>query len=153
MATSYLFFFLTYPPGHRSITSQARINIQKRINETRNSLDTQVISPRIIGRSSSSHVPPSPFSAYSRSSKPKYNSTSVDAIDVDLDGLIKSANFSLKVIGLRKDSNHWDPPFSTLDLQLKANATRVEIRNAIKDAGVSSAYASHVFSSRLIPVL
>ena len=128
-------FFLTYPPGDRSIKSQAQINIQKRINETRDSLDTQDISLRMKGRSSSSSGPqaPSMFSALFRSSKPKYT------IGVDLGGLIQSANVSLKVIGLQKDSNHRYSPLSTLDLQLKANATQVEIMNAIKDAGVSSA--------------
>ena len=74
MAThTYLFF--TYPPGDRSMRAQAQTNIQMRIDESDNILDTQLNSPCIEGRSESSSLllPPFklPLSAYSLSSKPK----------------------------------------------------------------------------------
>ena len=117
----------------------------------------------IKGRSSRP-LPSLPFSANSLSSKPEYNSTNEQQIGVDLKGLIQSGNFTLKVIGLRKLGNDFDDDsfssfglvrelrndfdddsfFSldseslfTLDLQLKADATVVEIMAAIKDAGGS----------------
>ena len=114
-------FFLTYPPVNRSIISRARTNIYRnRINETGNGVDSQHNSPpsRVKGRSSSPGLP------LFRSYKPK---------GVDIEGLIQSRNFTLKVIGLRRG-----PRLScTLDLRLKADATSAEIMVAIKDAGVS----------------
>ena len=131
---------MTYPPGDRTIESQAQANFEKCINKTRKSPDTQHVSPlslrasHIEGRSSSPPLPPLPFSGSSRSSEPEYNSTNEQQIGVDLNGLIQSGNSTLKVIGLRKYSND---NLSTLDLRLKANVTLVEIRAAIKDAGAS----------------
>ena len=112
-------FFLTYSSVNRSIISQARTNIQNRINEIENTLDNQHTgnSPQVKG------LPPSPVSAYS---------TNGHLNSVDLEGLIQSGN-TLKVKGLRKDYN--DPSSSTLALRLKADATKEEIMVAIKDAG------------------
>ena len=76
-------------------------------------------------------LPPLSISACSHSSEP----TNEQPIGVDLEGLIQSANLTLKVKGLRKDS--YDTSLSTLDLQLKADVTLVEIIAAIKGAGVS----------------
>ena len=153
MATSYLSFWI-YSLGDRSIKSQAQTNITKSIKEAKRSLDTQVtkrISPLAPGAShikgrSSRPLPSLPFSANSLSSEPEYNSTNEQQIGVDLKGLIQSGNFTLKVIGLRKLENDFDDdsffsldpePLFTLDLQLKADATVVEIMAAIKDAGES----------------
>ena len=61
-------------------------------------------------------------------------STNEKQIDVNLEGLIPG-NFTLTIVGLRKDPN--DKPLSTLDLQLKADVTIFEIMAAIKDAGAS----------------
>ena len=72
-----------------------------------------------------------------RSFEPEYNSTNEQKIGVDFKGLIQSEIFTLKVIGLRKDSESYDTSLSTLDLQLKADVTLVEIMVAIKDAGAS----------------
>jgi hypothetical protein len=77
------------------------------------------------------------FSAYSRSSEPEYSSTNEQKIGVDFKGLIQSEIFTLKIIGLRKDFESYDTSLSTLDLQLKADVTLVEIMAAIKDAGAS----------------
>ena len=138
MATSSLGFFLIYPPGNRSILSQARTNIQKCINETENSLHTQHNSPHIKGRSSFRPLPSLPASSYPRSSEPGYNSTNKHPIGVDLDSLIQSGNFTLKVKGLRKDNDDYFPgPFFTFDLRLKGDTTLDEIRVAIKNAGAS----------------
>ena len=129
---------MTYPTGDRSIKYQAQTNFAKCISETRKSLDTRHISPlsppasHVKERSSSSPpLPPLPSSAYSRSSEP----TNEKQISVDLERLIQSGNLTLKVRGLRKDSS--DNSWSTLDLRLKADATPVEIRAAISDAGTS----------------
>ena len=128
----YTWFFLTYPPDDRSIKSQAQTNFEKCIKETGNILDTQHIYPHIKARSLS--PPLLPISAHSRSSELEYNSTNEHPIGVDLEGLIQSRNFTLKVIGLLKDSND---PSDTLDLQLKGDATLDEVMVAIKDAGAS----------------
>ena len=131
---------LTYAPRDtgRSIKSQAQSNFVECINKTR----TRSLAPRsshIKGQSSS---PPQAlpgalsFSAYSRSSEPEHNSTNEQQSGVDLKGLIQSGNdFTLKVVGLRKDSN--DNSSSTLILRLKADATLIEILDAINDAGAS----------------
>ena len=91
------------------------------------------MSPHIKVRSSS--PPPLPILAHSRSSELEYNSKNDNPIGVDLEGLIQSRNFTLRVIGLRKGSN--DPPSATLDLRLKGDATFKEVKVAIKDAGTS----------------
>ena len=124
--------FFTYPPGDRSIKSQAQTNIQKRIKESEDSIDNQpnLNPPCIEGQYESlSRLLPFklPFSAYFRPSKPKS--------DVDLEGLIQSGSFILKVIGLRKDSRH--PPLSTINLRFIGNATLANIMAAIEDAGES----------------
>jgi hypothetical protein len=123
-------FLKLISPGDRSIISQAQTNIRKCTNEFEDSLDTHH-NPRIKGRSSSLRHPSFklPFSAHSRSSKPK---------DISLEGLIQSGNFNLKVVGLQKYFNLRPSKsgLSTLDLQLKADATKDEIMVAIKDAGV-----------------
>jgi hypothetical protein len=136
-------FLLTYPPGDRMIKSQARTNIQKRINEAENRLATQHNSPSIKRRSSSPPLPPLPVSAYSRSSEPEYNSTNEHPIGLDLEGLIQSGNFTLKVTGLRKDYCHG--PLSSLNLRLRGDATIDEINVAIKDAGASLTILSMFF--------
>ena len=143
LSFSWVLIYPGYPPGDRSINSQAQTNFAKCINEARKSLDTQHISPpvprasHIKGRSSPPPLPPTPLllSAYSRSSEPEYNSTNEQQSGVDLEGLIQSGFFTLKVVGLRKDSN--DNSSSTLDLRLKADVTLIEIMDAIKDAGAS----------------
>ena len=172
---NHTYFFLAYPPGDRSIRSQAQTNIQERINESENSLDTQLnlpciegrsesssrlvpfklpfstyfhsskpksvdtkhIYPHIRGRSSSPRLPPLPVSPYSHSSEPEYNSVNEHPIGVDLKGLILSGIFNLKVTGLRKYSDHFKAPLSTLNLRLRGDATLDEIKVAIKDAGAS----------------
>jgi hypothetical protein len=118
--------FQNLSPCDRSIISQAQTNIQKCTNEFEDSLDTHHNS-RIKGRSSSPRHPSSKllFSAHSRSSNPT---------DINLEGLVQSGNFNLKVLGLLKS----DSSLSTLDLQLKADATPDEIMVAIKDAGAFS---------------
>ena len=134
---------MTYPPGDRSIESQAQTNIAKCINETEKSLDTQHISPLSArgsykGRSSPpTPPPPSPFSAYSLqvSSEPEYNSTNEQQIDIDLEGLIQSRDLTLKVIGLQKLQEDFNDDSFLLDLRLKADATQNDIMVAIKDAG------------------
>ena len=85
----HTWFFYTYPPGDRMIKSQARTNIQERINATENRLGTRLErnSPHLKRRSSSPPLPPLPASAYSRSSKPEYNSTNEHPIGVDLEAL------------------------------------------------------------------
>jgi hypothetical protein len=132
---------LTYPPGDRSIEYQAQTNFVKCISEPRKSLETRHISPL------SPPLPPLPSEAYSRSSEP----TNEKQIGVDLEGLIQSGNLTLKVRGLRKDSS--DNSLSTLDLQLKADATPVEIMAAIKNAGASLTFLPIFFSPRLRRVL
>ena len=120
MANSYFILFFDLST-RRSIISRARTNIRNRINETGNGKDSQHNSPpsRVKGRSSSPRLP-----LFRSSSKPK---------GVDIEGLIQSRNFTLKVIGLRRG-----PRLScTSDLRLKADATSAEIMVAIKDAGVS----------------
>ena len=42
---NHTYFLLAYPPGNRSIISQAQTNIRKRINESENCLGTQLNSP------------------------------------------------------------------------------------------------------------
>ena len=116
------------------IESQAQNNIRKRFKETNNRLDTQHNSPH-DKRRFSSPLPPLPVSAYSRSPKPEYNSTNEYPTGINLESLILSGNFTLKVIGLRKDNDH--PPLSTLELQLRGDATLDDIKVAIKDAGAS----------------
>ena len=117
------------------IESQAQNNIRQRFKETNNRLDTQHNSPHDKGRFSSPPLPPLPVSAYSRSPKPEYNSTNEYQTGINLESLILSGNFTLKVIGLRKDNDH--PPLSTLELQLRGDATLDDIKVAIKDAGSS----------------
>ena len=137
------FFFLTYPLGDRSIRSQAQTNIQRRINQSENSLGgTQHNSPHIKRPSSSPPLPPLPVSA-SRSSEPEYNSTNDRSIGVkslDLKSLIQSDNFTLKVSGLREDTGRFPFKLSTLKLQLKGDATLANIMAAIRDAGTSSIF-------------
>ena len=143
---------LTYPPGNRSIKLQAQTNFVKCINETRKSLDTQHIShlasraSHIEGRSSSPPPPPLLSSHYSRSSEPECNSTNEQQSGVDLEGLIQSGNFTLKVVGLRKDSNVQVNSLFTLDLRLKANVTLIEIM-------VVPMFSLHVWGRWSIPNL
>jgi hypothetical protein len=127
-------FFFDLSRGDRMIKSQARTNIQERISETENILDTQHNSPHIKRRSSSPPLPPLPVSVYSRSSEPEYKSTNEHPIGVDLEGLIQSGNLTLEVIGLRK---YYNPSLSSLNLRLRGDATLDEINVAIKDAGAS----------------
>ena len=149
------FFFWPIHLGDRSIESQAQTNFAKCIKETEKSPGTRHISPFAshIERRSSPPLPPLTFSANSLSSDPEYNSTNEQQIGVDLEGLVQSGNFTLKVIGLQKpsyDSFSFDSdsePLSTLDLRLKADATLVEIMVAIKDAGVSLMVLSIFFST------
>ena len=147
MTNFILFIITTYPPGDRSIRSQAQINIQKRINESENSLGTQHNSPHIKRLSSSPRPSPLPVSA-SLSSEPEHNSTNEHSIGVesfDLESLIQSGNFILKVRGLREDKDYFPFELSTLNLQLKGDATLDSIMATIKEAGTSLTIVPHVF--------
>ena len=101
------------------------------------SVDTKHNYPHFKRRSSSPRLPPLPVSADSRSLEPECNSGNEHPIGVDLEGLIQSGNFTLKVTGLRKDPDHPQAPLSTLNLRLRGDATLDEIKVAIKDAGAS----------------
>jgi hypothetical protein len=133
---------LTYPPDDRSIESQAQTNFQNCITETKMSLVNQQISPFVSfashneNPSSSRPLPPLPFSAYARPSEPEHNYINKQEIGVNLESLIQSGIFTLKVVGLRKNY-YINNSLSTLDLQLKADATLDDIMAAITDAGAS----------------
>ena len=130
------------------IKSQAQTNFVKCINETKKSLDTQHISTLAsrayhITEPSFSPGPPLP-----RSSEPEYNSANEQLqSSLNLEGLIQSRNFTLKVVGLRKHSEDNDNSLSTLDLRLKADVSLTEIKAAIKDAGVSMTTLTMFFFS------
>ena len=101
-------------------------------------MDTKHNYTHFKRRSSSPRLPPLPVSADSRSPEPECNSGNEHPIGVDLEGLIQSGIFTLKVTGLRKDSDdHPQAPLSTLNLRLRDVATLDEIKVAIKDAGAS----------------
>ena len=142
---------MTYPLADRSIESQAQTNFAKCISDTKKGLDTQHIpplSPRasdISLRASrtfphASHIFSRASHIFSRAPRPlpplPSRSSEQQKIGIDLENLIQSGNLTLKVIGLRKDSN--DNSLSSLDLRLRADVTLVEIMAAIKDAGASS---------------
>ena len=134
--------------GDRSIKSQAQTNFVKCINETKKSLDSRQIS---LLASSAPHIKEpsaSPVPPLLRSSEPEYNSANERQSGLDLEGLIESGNFTLKVVGLRKD--YTDNSLSVVDLQLKAGVTVPEIKTAIREAGASlTNHTSHVLSLRL----
>ena len=111
------------------------------------SVDTKHNYPHFKRRSSSPRLPPLPVSADSRSLEPECNSGNEHPIGVDLEGLIQSGNFTLKVTGLRKASHHPPSDSSTLNLRLRAYATLDEIKVAIKDAGASLTILSFFLST------
>ena len=158
MATSHLDFFgLSGIPGDRSIESKAQTNIEKCISEAKNVSPLAFRASHIKGRSSPLlRLPPSSFKlpssaaigSDSLSSEPEDNLTNEQQIGVNLEGLIQSGKFTLKIVGLRKlgqnenfgynsFSSNWSSKssLSTLDLHLSGDATLVDIMVAIKNAG------------------